>query len=76
MVADMHTYIPCSWQAHRHSQVKKCKAFASISPCSYVQMVSSIYTVFRVQLDVCCVVNIQMYSIEAGDVHACALSAV
>lgn len=75
MVADMHTYIPCSWQAHRHSQVKKCKAFASISPCSYVQMVSSIYTVFRVQLDVCCVVNIQMYSIEAGDVHVCALSA-
>ena len=71
----MHTYIPCSWQAHRHSQVKKCKAFASISPCSYVQMVSSICTVFRVQLDVCCVVNIQMYSIEAGDVHVCALSA-
>ena len=76
MVADMHTYIPCSWQAHRHSQVKKCKAFASISLCSYVQMVSSIYTVFRVQLDVCCVVNIQMYSIEAGDVHVCVLSAV
>lgn len=71
----MHTYIPCSWQAHRHSQVKKCKAFASISPCSYVQMVSSIYTVLRVQLDVCCVVNIQVYSIEAGDVHVCALSA-
>ena len=76
MVADMHTYIPCSWQAHRHSQVKKCKAFASMSLCSYVLMSSSIHTVFREQLDVCCAVNIQVYPIEAGDVHVCVLSAV
>lgn len=47
-----------------------------MSLCSYVLMSSSIHTVFREQLDVCCAVNIQVYPIEAGDVHVCALSAV